>query len=113
MASTATGLLIEHAWNRVVGVTGSAPACVLYPDGTLDRDLAVRDQREREAGNVVVGHPRDEARLDLSHRRLGGSRHGAPGAQPPTATDRTPASASAAWAAASRASGTRYGEHET
>jgi membrane associated rhomboid family serine protease len=34
-------------------------------------------------------------------------------AQPPTATAVTPLSASAAWAAASRASGTRYGEHET
>ncbi len=34
-------------------------------------------------------------------------------AQPPTATATTPASASAAWAAASRASGTRYGEHDT
>ena len=34
-------------------------------------------------------------------------------AQPPTATAVTPPSASAAWAAASRASGTRYGEHET
>ena len=34
-------------------------------------------------------------------------------AQPPTATAVTPVSASAAWAAASRASGTRYGEHDT
>ncbi|HET8742349.1 MAG TPA: rhomboid family intramembrane serine protease [Gaiella sp.] len=34
-------------------------------------------------------------------------------AQPPTATAVTPLSASAAWAAASRASGTRYGEHDT
>ena len=34
-------------------------------------------------------------------------------AQPPIATAVTPASASAACAAASRASGTRYGEHET
>ncbi|HKP09109.1 MAG TPA: rhomboid family intramembrane serine protease, partial [Gaiella sp.] len=34
-------------------------------------------------------------------------------AQPPTATAVTPVSASAAWAAASRASGTRYGEQDT
>jgi len=34
-------------------------------------------------------------------------------AQPPTTTAVTPLSASAAWAAASRASGTRYGEHDT
>ena len=33
--------------------------------------------------------------------------------QPPTATALTPASLSAACAAARRASGTRYGEHET
>jgi hypothetical protein len=33
--------------------------------------------------------------------------------QPPTATDVTPASTRAACAAARRASGTRYGEHET
>jgi membrane associated rhomboid family serine protease len=36
-----------------------------------------------------------------------------PQAQPPTATATTPLSASDAWAAASRASGTRYGEHDT
>jgi membrane associated rhomboid family serine protease len=36
-----------------------------------------------------------------------------PQAQPPTATAVTPLSASDAWAAASRASGTRYGEHDT
>jgi membrane associated rhomboid family serine protease len=35
------------------------------------------------------------------------------GAQPPTATGTTPDSVSAAWAAARRAIGTRYGEHET
>ncbi len=34
-------------------------------------------------------------------------------AQPPTTTAVMPVSASAAWAAASRASGTRYGEHDT
>ncbi len=46
-------------------------------------------------------------------RRRGRSGHRVAAAQPPMATAVTPASASAACAAASRASGTRYGEQET
>ena len=45
--------------------------------------------------------------------RVGNYDYGGQAVQPPTATAVTPLSASAAWAAASRASGTRYGEHET
>jgi membrane associated rhomboid family serine protease len=53
------------------------------------------------AASLVVAYARVES-YDL-----------VPQAQPPTATAVTPLSASDAWAAASRASGTRYGEHDT
>jgi len=53
------------------------------------------------AASLVVAYARVES-YDL-----------VPQAQPPTATAVTPLSASDAWAAAKRASGTRYGEHDT
>jgi hypothetical protein len=53
------------------------------------------------------------ASLVVAYARVESYDYGDQGAQPPTATAVTPLSASDAWAAASRASGTRYGEHDT
>jgi membrane associated rhomboid family serine protease len=58
---------------------------------------------------VVVG----AASLFVAYARVESYEYGGSLGQPPTATAVTPDSASAAWAAARRASGTRYGEHET
>ncbi len=53
------------------------------------------------------------ASIVVAAARVGSYNYGGSLAQPPTATATTPLSASAAWAAASRASGTRYGEQDT
>jgi membrane associated rhomboid family serine protease len=53
------------------------------------------------------------ASLVVAYARVESYDYGSEAAQPPTATAVTPLSASDAWAAASRASGTRYGEHDT
>ena len=77
-----------------------ATAGLLHAVGRFCRDLGVRDQRERDARDRIVRHPLAERRLERrEHPQLPG--------QPPTATEVTPASASAACAAARRASGTR------
>jgi len=71
-----------------------------------------RHSRQRWLGPalvVAVG----VAAVAVAAVRVGNYDYGGQAFQPPTATAVTPPSASDAWAAASRASGTRYGEHDT
>ena len=71
-----------------------------------------RHTRQRWIGPVLVAGIAVASML-VASLRVENYDYGGQAAQPPTATAVTPLSASAAWAAASRASGTRYGEHDT
>ena len=78
------------------------------------RALALRQAQRRLQPDrpALDREPRRDRRPQRRRRLLEG--HAAtPSSQPPIATAPMPCSASAAWAAARRASGTRYGEQQT